>query len=161
MIDRTEYMIQYRTKNKEKILAYHQAYEATHKSDRRLQKKIASKIYREKKMKEIKERNRTPKRRFQQSKYDAKKRGILFSLPFESWQAEVNKTCHYCRDLLGKRSETSVGLDRLDNNKGYIEGNVVSSCIICNKIKLDKFTEEETRVMVNALITFRHGGEIK
>jgi hypothetical protein len=34
-------------------------------------------------------------------------------------------------------------VDRLDNNKGYENGNLALSCMRCNGVKSDYFTEEE------------------
>lgn len=154
-MNRSEYMKAYREKNKEKIAAYTKAWEDINRISRRLTKKVADKKWRTKHHDAVLVNNRTPKRRFSTAKTDAKRRELSFELTFDFWWREVQKTCYYCRDILGKRSETTVGLDRLDNNKGYIEGNVVSCCAFCNLTKGDRLTSEETMVMINSLLNFR------
>lgn len=157
-----EYQKAWREKNKEKVQAYNQspnrkaaikAYTQT--EEYKTAKKISSKKWHENHAEKLAAGRRVPERRYQQALSQAKKRELEFSISFDYWLAEVQKPCYYCQDRLGKRSETSVGLDRLDNSKGYVEGNVRSCCEICNKIKLDKFTAAETIVMVAALLNFR------
>lgn len=70
-----------------------------------------------------------------------------------------NKICHYCGaqpkirkymfreidKITGKRKITYLGnggIDRLDNNLGYVAGNMVPACWCCNKMKRD-YTKEE------------------
>jgi hypothetical protein len=45
----------------------------------------------------------------------------------EFWDAP----CHYC----GGEVEQRLGLDRIENDKGYIPGNVVQCCLTCNHMK--------------------------
>jgi len=44
----------------------------------------------------------------------------------------INRPCFYC----GQKNDTK-GLDRVDNNKGYLIENVVSCCQQCNLMKRD------------------------
>jgi len=55
-----------------------------------------------------------------------------------------NKKCHYCFDDL---NPTGTGLDRKDNDKGYLIDNVVSCCCTCNRMRSDKFSYEEMLVL--------------
>jgi hypothetical protein len=76
---------------------------------------------------------RKPNRRFSVAKSQAKKRGHNWDLTLEQWiSLVVNKRCTYCS---GKIEPTGSGLDRMDNDKGYIFGNVTPCCKICNWIK--------------------------
>lgn len=71
----------------------------------------------------------------------APKRGIEFSLSKESFFALVVRDCFYCGaepSMLKKSRYASClvnGVDRLDNKKGYIEGNCVPCCTTCNYMK--------------------------
>jgi len=77
-------------------------------------------------------------------KYNAKKRGIAWNLTDEYIEKLMIQDCHYC----GRKpmsiskgrngSFTYNGIDRVDNNKGYTEDNVVPCCIICNESKRSK-----------------------
>ena len=54
--------------------------------------------------------------------------------------SSVKMDCHYCGKPPSKphrKCETFLynGLDRVDNNIGYTESNVVPCCYICNKMK--------------------------
>ena len=62
--------------------------------------------------------------------------------------------CYYCNGFFGK-SECGVGLDRLDNSKGYVIDNVSSCCNTCNALKMDKFTVEETKAAISLIIKMR------
>ena len=45
----------------------------------------------------------------------------------------ISQRCHYRNHPLGVSN--GVGLDRIDNSKGYVIGNVVPCCGNCNRIK--------------------------
>lgn len=73
----------------------------------------------------------------------SKKRGIEFTLPLDMFVSLTSKSCYYCG---AKPNNTTVnesgngdyvnnGLDKVDNDKGYIENNVVPCCKICNYAK--------------------------
>jgi hypothetical protein len=62
----------------------------------------------------------------------AKNRGIYEKLSKEFAKDLINDVCFYC----GETEEGSInGIDRVDNNKDYIEDNCVSSCKVCNYMK--------------------------
>ena len=70
-------------------------------------------------------------------KYDsykqrAKKKGIKFKLNFRHFDAIVKKPCHYCNH---KEEGGIVGIDRVDNRKGYTPLNSVPCCWTCNRAK--------------------------
>ena len=61
---------------------------------------------------------------------EAKKRGIAFELTCEEFSEFWQKPCSYC----GAEIKTA-GLDRVNNNFGYLYDNVVSCCWTCNYMK--------------------------
>ena len=62
----------------------------------------------------------------------AKSRGIHFALSKTRFNELIVQTCFYC----GYSKEGEVnGIDRVDNNKGYMEENVVTCCQLCNFAK--------------------------
>jgi hypothetical protein len=79
-------------------------------------------------------------RRFSNYKSCAKQRGLEFNVDKEKFREITDKPCRYC----GKYSngEDVCGIDRVDSNKGYIEGNMVPCCSICNSMK-NSLTQEE------------------
>jgi hypothetical protein len=62
----------------------------------------------------------------------AKKRNIDFKLSKDIFNSLIILPCFYCN--YQKNGEVN-GIDRLDNNTGYIENNVVSCCQMCNSAK--------------------------
>lgn len=84
-------------------------------------------------------------------KHSAKKRKLEFSITKAEFIEFVLKPCHYCGSeptrfikLYNKklsaegmdRSEIRInGIDRLDNSKGYVLGNMVTCCKTCNVAK--------------------------
>lgn len=68
-----------------------------------------------------------------------------FSLTLEEFKGLVLLDCHYCgrppsnqyRQVLkgGDRFLTYSGIDRMDSTQGYIPGNCVPCCFICNTMK--------------------------
>jgi len=70
-------------------------------------------------------------------------RGYTFELTDAEAREIMRKPCFYCgsepvnicRSKTGNGDFRYNGLDRVDNTKGYIMGNVVPSCPICNWAK--------------------------
>ena len=73
-----------------------------------------------------------------------KRKNIEFLITEPEFYKLIESSCYYCGcDLKNlKTIKTSVtktkkyyynGIDRIDNNRGYIKDNVVSCCNICNK----------------------------
>ena len=86
----------------------------------------------------------TPWRRAYQSYgYAAATRGLQFSISFEDFKKITARDCYYCGcpPMMLKRGRYDDfcvvnGVDRADNNIGYLLGNCVSCCTRCNVMKL-------------------------
>ena len=76
--------------------------------------------------------NRTPKRAFVRIRNNAKSRNLEFSIKFEEFILFDGQPCSYCGNKM-----MSIGLDRVDNKKGYTIENVVPCCGLCNWMKKD------------------------
>jgi hypothetical protein len=87
----------------------------------------------------------------------AKDKGLGFDISPED-HALILRTddCFYCH---GPLPPTGHGLDRIDNSKGYLVGNVVPSCIACNRIRNRYLTHEEMAVAMKAVIEYREHNE--
>lgn len=78
----------------------------------------------------------------------AKTRGHYFAITKDDFRNITSQNCFYCGNHPmsesknnGKRSKfygnyKYNGIDRVDNDKGYIKENCVSSCFVCNQMKL-------------------------
>lgn len=81
-------------------------------------------------------------------KSSARKRGLVFEIDYETFLDLVNSKCFYC-------GEDGFGIDRLDSDNGYIDGNYVPACKACNKMKMDlsvdEFLEKCVRVTNNLI----------
>lgn len=83
-------------------------------------------------------------------KLSARNRGLLFELTKEEFREISQQNCYYggespsniCKGHILGSDFIYNGIDRIDNTKGYIKGNVVPCCIKCNKIKLDMSLED-------------------
>lgn len=93
--------------------------------------------------------------RFSNSKSSAKRRGLDFSFKLEEYSDLIKLPCYYCDNLLGKQSVIGSGLDRIDSSKGYVQGNCVSCCKLCNQIKMNILTLEETKLVIGAILKKR------
>lgn len=92
----------------------------------------------------------------------AKKRDYEFTLTKPEFIDLIQNDCHYCggkpsmtwhgtkRTIVNLDGFRYNGVDRVDNTDGYIIGNVVSCCKICNNSKntltVDEWLEWVTRV---------------
>lgn len=73
----------------------------------------------------------------------AKDRGLEWALSDEQVDALFAGACNWCGEPpsnIGKRSRNHgdfrhSGIDRVDNTRGYVPGNVVSCCFVCNSMK--------------------------
>lgn len=73
---------------------------------------------------------RKQRRYLRDYKSGAVARNLEFTLTFEEFIEYWHEICVYC----GNQIET-IGLDRVDNTKGYILGNVLPCCTLCNLMK--------------------------
>lgn len=121
----------YRTlpENRHRELEYREKYLRTAGHKKRVTKWNSS----EKGKHAINTYQKTIKGRYNFSKYKAKKQNKEFSLTLEQYEQLLNMPCYY--DGISLLGEYGVGLDRIDNNKGYILQNVLPCCGTCNKIR--------------------------
>ena len=87
--------------------------------------------------------------RFSGSRSRAIRGGKTWMLTKEEYRELLSKSCEYCS---GPLPETSTGLDRLDNKKGYSLDNVVPCCTLCNYARRDQFTPQEMRKFIGPAI---------
>lgn len=71
--------------------------------------------------------------RYAKYKGSAKEKNIFFDLTYKEFLSFWGKPCFYCNSPI-----KLIGLDRIDNTKGYIINNIVSCCQDCNYMKLKK-----------------------
>ena len=98
---------------------------------------------------------------FSRYKKNAKNRNLPFELNEQEFRVLTKSNCHYCGiepsqkipsdnallySLNNKKGMTSqyiyTGIDRIDPNVGYIEGNITPCCHICNYMKQDMQKDE-------------------
>ena len=91
--------------------------------------------------------------RFNSNIASAKERHLNWNLTFEQWTSLiVGKICHYCD---GELPKSGSGLDRKNNNRGYVLKNVVPCCQTCNWIKGPNLTYLEMVAISNLLKIIR------
>lgn len=73
-----------------------------------------------------------PNLRYASYKTKAKSSGRQFDLTFDQFMLFWQKPCYYCGDPI-----ETIGLDRVNNNKGYYLGNILTCCGMCNRMKLN------------------------
>lgn len=96
-------------------------------------------------------------------KNGAKRRGYLFEIPKERFRELTHQVCYYCGSGPANRCSkwdfngdyVYNGLDRVDNDKGYVEGNIVPCCGECNKTKKGSISID----IVEKIYHFIHRGE--
>ena len=79
-------------------------------------------------------------------RYSAKKRGLQFVLDLEDIKGLYNGVCVYC----GSETSTKT-IDRKDNKLGYVKGNCLSACWLCNKLKGNSMSFNEMMIMGEAI----------
>lgn len=75
-------------------------------------------------------------------KSNARKRGISFDLTYTQFETLVDSGCYFCGDTggntlrkIGYNDYSYTGIDRIDNNVGYLPSNCIPCCSWCNRAK--------------------------
>jgi len=72
-------------------------------------------------------------------KYGAKKRRLVFDITLEEFKIIIKQNCIYCN--LSTENNNSKkkanGIDRINNDLGYVIENCVPCCLRCNRMKMD------------------------
>ena len=121
----------WKAKNPEKVKAEKQRYYQRHKQERLEYEK------RWKNSPEVRERLRlygktrrsNVEYKYKTYQYRAEKKGRSFKLSLRQFGNLIKLPCAYCG------SKEQIGIDRVDNSKGYEVGNVAPACWPCNKLK--------------------------
>jgi hypothetical protein len=80
--------------------------------------------------------------RFNSANASAKRHGKEWSLTKWEYYSMIARACEYCGGAL---PVYGIGLDRVDTKLGYLPGNVVPCCTVCNRVKQDHFTFDEMK----------------
>jgi hypothetical protein len=82
-------------------------------------------------------------------------RGIEFNLSFEYVKKMLEyKTCYYTNVTFTEDGGTARSFDRIDSDKGYVEGNVVACTIDING-KKSNLTFDEIACLYNKLVKIK------
>jgi len=79
--------------------------------------------------------------KYSASKAKAKSNGIEWSLSKDDYTILLSMPCTYCRNKI--KQDFGYGITRLDNDKGFEPGNVITCCKTCNKIKASGLSYQE------------------
>jgi 5-methylcytosine-specific restriction endonuclease McrA len=91
-------------------------------------------------------------RKILSGKYDRYKKrdGELDFTREEFYEWMETSSCYYC----GSDETHTLGLDRIDNDKGHNKDNVVVACELCNTTKGHRFTIEQMKQIGKLIETF-------
>jgi hypothetical protein len=97
---------------------------------------------------------------------DGSSPGVTFTREeFSQWfEEQTALSCRYCRvpegiiPVLGLKTQMGhdlkyLGIDRINNDKGYEMGNIALCCYACNKVKGNVFSDDEMRDYVGPQIS--------
>ena len=103
-------------------------------------KRDSSPEYRKKQSAKTREyqKNNPLKNAWVQYRTSARVRNLEFKLDKDVFNLIISDNCIYC----GHNPSPINGIDRVDNTKGYLVGNCVPCCVICNKAKASLTLEE-------------------
>lgn len=68
---------------------------------------------------------------------------------FVRWFIKQPLTCGYCERSLSYNREigTSPSIDRKNNQRGYVVGNICLCCELCNRVKNKYFTFKQMKII--------------
>lgn len=83
--------------------------------------------------------------RYEAYRARAERKGLPFEITFELFEYLSRRWCIYCAQW---PPEPFCGIDRVDNARGYVIGNVVACCKTCNSRKSRRTLEDWLRSCV-------------
>jgi 5-methylcytosine-specific restriction endonuclease McrA len=84
---------------------------------------------------------KSPRAMFPLYEKSANKRGLEFKISLDDFIRKIKEPCVYCGNPPPEES-TRNGLDRINNNAGYIVENLVACCFNCNQMKGKRSVED-------------------
>jgi hypothetical protein len=148
----------YYSNNKSKIIGKMKEWAAANKDKINSYNKEKRKEWSSRSKEKLKEYSKkyksTVSSRYKRLQKSAIKRNIDFDLSFDDYSNLIKNECYYCDGYFGK-VKLGSGLDRINNNIGYYMNNVVSCCKICNQLKSNIFSFDETKAAVKAILMIR------
>lgn len=99
--------------------------------------------------------SRSTKGRFKFMRNTALKRDLEVSISIEEYGVLIALPCSYCNGEMNCPSVMGIGLDRIDNDKGYHIDNVLPCCTACNAIRSQFLSVEETKIAIRAVLDYR------
>lgn len=97
---------------------------------------------------------------FRKYRTQAQERDFLWEITEGEFDRLTSESCHYCGappsnvKRLSSGEFTYSGIDRMDNSRGYEEGNVVPCCIECNRLK-GRMSYEKFVAWLNRVANYR------
>jgi len=85
------------------------------------------------------EKRLNPSMHYREYADGAVRKNVEFRITLEEFSDIVTKPCYYCKSY--KETEV-IGIDRIDSLKGYVTGNIVPACQVCNMMKNNLTTKE-------------------
>lgn len=98
--------------------------------------------------KKIDSEHKKEHRAFNNYKSRSKKLKIDFFLTEDKFISIIKQPCFYCGE-----SELVHTIDRIDSKQGYVEGNVVPACLMCNVAK-NKYSQDVFLAWVRKIYEF-------
>lgn len=72
----------------------------------------------------------TLSKRYADYRRNAATRGFIFEVSKDRFAEITSQPCEYCG-----QTEGTIGIDRVNSDIGYLEGNMVPCCSFCNRMK--------------------------
>lgn len=91
-------------------------------------------------LKRVRTKSQDAYTRWKHSERRAARSGEVWEIPLENYKNLIAQNCHYCD---GELNPTGCGLDRKNNEVGYLLTNVVPCCRQCNTVKNHFFSYED------------------
>lgn len=103
---------------------------------------------------EYKKREAALKVVFRRYVFGAKKRKLNFELSYDDFKYLITKNCVYCdaepqSKLINKTNVNIHGIDRFENELGYLASNCYTCCQTCNQMKSDYSFDEFKEHIIN------------